>query len=99
MGRPIDKSLYKTKGERVQECVALWKKLTKDLAIPPGADGMGAIKEEIDTFIHTGDQWSGEIEIPMIRRKAVVMLTNKRIRPVTITLKCEQESSTSTENT
>jgi alcohol dehydrogenase class IV len=78
--------MEKTQGQRVKECVTLWKKLTVDLAIPSSFSGMDALKEAIDTYIKTGDEYKDEIEIPSIKRIAKVHFPKEANKSVEITL-------------
>jgi hypothetical protein len=77
----------KTKAARVKECVILWRKLTVDLKIPDGFEGMLELKEEIDKYIKTGESYSGEIPIPALGRTAIVNFPKEKSKEVTITLK------------
>jgi hypothetical protein len=77
----------KTKTLRVKECVVLWRKLTVDLKIPDGFEGMLELKEEIDKYIKTGEPFAGEIPIPALGRTAVVNFPKEKSKEVTITLK------------
>ena len=74
-------------GSRTKECVTLWRKLTVDLGIPHTYEGMLELKEEIDTYIKTGEPFKGDIDIPAIGRIACVMFPKEKSKEVTITLK------------
>jgi hypothetical protein len=74
--------MEKTQGQRVKECVTLWKKLTVDLAIPSSFSGMDALKEAIDTYIKTGEEYKDEI----VKRIAKVYFPKEANKSVEITL-------------
>lgn len=77
-------------GDRVRECVTIWRKLTVDLKIPVDVDGMGEIKEQIDTYIKSGKAYIGDIPVPCIQRVAHVIFPASS-KPVNITLSVMKE--------
>jgi hypothetical protein len=83
--------MEKTQGQRVKECVTLWRKLTVDLAIPPSYSGMDTLKEAIDTYIKTGQEYKDEIEIPSIKRIAKVFFPKTADKSVEITLSVQKD--------
>ena len=83
--------MEKTQGQRVKECVTLWRKLTVDLAIPPSFSGMDTLKEAIDTYIKTGEEYKDEIEIPSIKRIAKVFFPKAANKSVEITLSVQKD--------
>jgi hypothetical protein len=83
--------MEKTQGQRVKECVTLWRKLTVDLAIPPSYSGMDTLKEAIDTYIKTGEEYKDEIEIPSIKRIAKVFFPKTVDKSVEITLSVQKD--------
>jgi hypothetical protein len=78
-------------GDRVRECVTIWRKLTVDLKIPANVDGMGEIKEQIDNYIKSGEAYTGDIPVPMIQRVAHVIFPASSRKPVNITLSVMKE--------
>ena len=83
--------MEKTQGQRVKECVILWRKLTVDLAIPPSFSGMDTLKGAIDTYIKTGEEYKDEIEIPSIKRIAKVFFPKTADKSVEITLSVQKD--------
>jgi alcohol dehydrogenase class IV len=83
--------MEKNQGQRVKECVTLWRKLTVDLAIPSSFSGMDALKEAIDTYIKTGEEYRDEIEIPSIKRVAKVFFPKTADKSVEITLSVQKD--------
>ena len=83
--------MEKTQGQRVKECVILWRKLTVDLASPPSYSGMDTLKEAIDTYIKTGEEYKDEIEIPSIKRIAKVFFPKDANKSVEITVSVQKD--------
>jgi hypothetical protein len=52
------------------------------------------LKEEIDTYIKTGNPYANEIDIPAIGRTAVVNFPRESSKDVTITLRITKPQTT-----
>jgi hypothetical protein len=77
--------LYKTKAERVQEAVALLKKL-KELGIVVSDPGYKQAKAFLDTWIQDGEEATHEFWFPRYGRKAVIDLPKRVEKAATLKL-------------
>ena len=62
---------------RLQQSVAVLKKLTNDLGIPYSSPEVQAVKKQFDEFIRTGEPWEGSVPFSPWGRVADIVLTRK----------------------
>jgi hypothetical protein len=64
-------------GHRLQQTVAVLRKLTVELGIPYESPEVQELKERLDVFVRTGDPWEGTVSFLRWDRIADVQLTRK----------------------
>jgi hypothetical protein len=62
---------------RLQQTVAVLRKLTVELGIPYESPEVQELKERLDVFVRTGDPWEGTVSFLRWDRIADVQLTRK----------------------
>jgi hypothetical protein len=76
--------------KRLQQCVAVLKKLTDDLGIPYSSHEVQAVKKHFDHFIRSGESWSGTVDFQPWERTAHINLM--RSGRVELTLRANRKS-------
>jgi hypothetical protein len=69
---------------RLQQTVAVLRKLTVDLGIPYDSEEVQELKGRLDLFVRTGEPWDGSISFLQWNRIADVRLTRKGNVEVTL---------------
>lgn len=77
---------YKTKEERVKDCVGLLKQL-EDFGITKEFPGRQELDKQIREYIENGLTWSGRIAFPEIHRMAEVILPQRKIHTASVNLR------------
>lgn len=70
--------------ERLRQTVEILKKITGDLGIPYSSPEVQELKGCLNTFVRTGEPWSGEVDFSRWGRRAVVNLTRAGAVEVTL---------------
>lgn len=76
----------KPKEDRVKESIEILKKL-RDLGLSDREPGYVLTKEKFSEWVTTGEAWSGDIEFPMLQRKAEIVLPARADRVASLLLK------------
>jgi hypothetical protein len=75
---------------RVRECVTIVKKLTEQLGLDEGSEEIKELRGHMNTYIKTGEEWSGTVDFSKWGRIAHCRFPKKANQTVEITLKvCE----------
>ncbi len=69
---------------RLQQTVAVLRKLTVDLGIPYDSPEVQELKGHLDTFVRSGEPWEGSVSFLPWDRMADVQLTRKGNVEVTL---------------
>jgi len=76
----------KPKEDRVKETIEILKKL-RDLGVTEREPGYILTKQKFSEWVNTGEAWSGDIEFPMLQRKAEIVLPARADRVASLLLK------------
>jgi hypothetical protein len=76
----------KSKEDRVKETIEILKKL-RDLGVIEREPGYVLTKQKFTEWINTGEAWSGDIDFPMLQRKAEIVLPARADRVASLLLK------------
>ena len=72
---------------RLQQSIAVLKKLTDDLGIPYNSPEVQAVKNRFDEFIRTGEPWEGSVAFAPWGRIADIVLTRRGNVEMTLRVK------------
>lgn len=76
----------KPKEDRVKESIEILKKL-RDLGLSEREPGYVLTKQKFSEWVATGEPWTGDIEFPMLQRKAEIVLPARADRVASLLLK------------
>ncbi len=76
----------KPKEDRVKESIEILKKL-RDLGVTEREPGYILTKQKFSEWVSNGEAWSGDIEFPMLQRKAEIVLPARADRVASLLLK------------
>lgn len=76
----------KPKADRVKESIEILKKL-RDLGLNEREPGYILTKQKFSEWVDKGEAWSGDIEFPMLQRKAEIVLPARADRVASLLLK------------
>jgi hypothetical protein len=85
--------MEKSQGDRVKECVNIMKKLTDSLQLPADSEELIELREHMNTYIKTGDEWVGTVDFSRWGRIAHCVFP-KKAKPVEVTLKAIVKKNT-----
>jgi hypothetical protein len=85
--------MEKSQGDRVKECVNIMKKLTDSLQLPADSEELIELREHMNTYIKTGDEWTGTVDFSRWGRIAHCVFP-KKAKPVEVTLKAILKKNT-----
>jgi hypothetical protein len=76
----------KPKADRVKESIEILKKL-KGLGLSEREPGYVLTKEKFSEWVATGEAWTGDIDFPLLQRKAEIVLPARADRVASLLLK------------
>ena len=76
----------KPKEDRVKESIEILKKL-KEIGVTEREPGYILTKQKFSEWINTGEPWSGDIDFPLLQRKAEIVLPARKDRVASLLLK------------
>ena len=76
----------KPKEDRVKETIEILKKL-REIGVTEREPGYILTKQKFTEWINTGEAWSGDIDFPMLQRKAEIGLPARADRVASLLLK------------
>lgn len=76
----------KPKEDRVKESIEILKKL-KEIGVMEREPGYILTKQKFTEWINTGEAWSGDIDFPLLQRKAEIVLPARADRVASLLLK------------
>ncbi len=76
----------KPKEDRVKESIEILKKL-KEIGVTEREPGYILTKQKFTEWINTGEAWSGDIDFPLLQRKAEIVLPARADRVASLLLK------------
>ena len=81
-----DKS-EKPVADRIKECITIISKLTNSLKLPKNSPEIKELREHMNTYIKTGEGWTGEVQFLRWNRIAHCKFPKYAINHVEVTLK------------
>jgi hypothetical protein len=77
----------KSQNDRVRECLAIMRKITDLLLLPSDDIHVTELRERMNTYIRTGEEWEGVVEFTYWGRSAHCSFPKSASKQVTVTLK------------
>ena len=82
----------KSQNDRVRECIIIIKKLTETLQLPADDPDVNELRSHMNTYIKTGEPWSGAIDFSRWGRIAHCNFPKEASATVEVTLKAIKKS-------